>query len=173
VPAAVQQPAAPATPVAPQPAAALPPTPAAAPPPAVQPAVAAEAPPPDRLSREQERRLAAYSTAGHKLLGARIGAARETLERAPDDAFSIELFVTSNTDPARMERFLMRARDLVPLDKLYVVPMSAADGYRLRVLYGEFPSREEAQRAERQLPPRYQDAFRTAPRSFAELRRQI
>jgi septal ring-binding cell division protein DamX len=136
------------------------------------PAPAAEAPP-SRLSREQERRVASYSAAGQVLLGSRLAAARETLERAPDDAFSIELFVTANTDPARMERFLMRARAFVPLEKLYVVPMAGPDGYRLRVLYGEFPSRQEAVRAEGQLPPRYQEAFRTAPRSFAELRRQI
>jgi type II secretory pathway predicted ATPase ExeA len=172
-PVAMQPPSAPATPAAPQPSTPVPAASVAAPPSAAAPTPTQETPPPDRLSREQERRLAGYATAGHKLLVARIGAGRDTLERAPDDAFSIELFVTSNTDPARMERFLMRARDLVPLDKLFVVPMSASDGYRLRVLYGEFSSREEAQRAARQLPPRYQEAFRTAPRSFAELRRQI
>jgi MSHA biogenesis protein MshM len=160
-------------PAASAPAAAAPIQPLSAQPPvSVQPVQTAP-PPTPRLSREQERRLADYPIAGHNLLGSRIKAARETLERAPDDAFSVELFVTSNADPARMERFLMRARDLVPLDKLYVVPIDAPDGYRLRVLYGEFPTRQDAQRAEQQLPPRYQDAFRTAPRSFAELRRQI
>jgi type II secretory pathway predicted ATPase ExeA/septal ring-binding cell division protein DamX len=137
------------------------------------PASAPENPPARQLSAQQERRLAGYSADGQKLLRQRIAATVEALERAPDGAFSVELFVTANTDPARMERFLQRARDLVPLDSVYVIPMAGSDGYRLRVLYGEFASREDALQAERRLPPRYQDAFRTAPRSFAELRRQI
>ena len=45
--------------------------------------------------------------------------------------------------------------------------------YRLRVVYGEFDSREAALAAQRNLPPRYQEAFRTTARSFAELRSQI
>ena len=175
--AAAQAPTKPAPPpTQPAPAAAAPvaaaqPAPVAPAQPA--PVVEAPQPPPVRLNRDQERRFASYSTAGQDLLRSRVAAARETLERAPDDAFSIELFVTANTDPARMERFLIRARSFVPLENLYVVPMAGSDGYRLRVLYGEFASLQEALRAERQLPPRYQEAFRTAPRSFAELRRQI
>ena len=137
------------------------------------PTSAPENPPARQLSAQQERRLAGYSADGQKLLRQRIAATMEALERAPDGAYSIELFVTANTDPARMERFLQRARDLVPLDGVYVIPMAGSEGYRLRVLYGEFASREEALQAERRLPPRYQDAFRTAPRSFGELRRQI
>ena len=45
--------------------------------------------------------------------------------------------------------------------------------YRLWVLFGDFASREEALAAARRLPPRYQEAFRAAPRSFGELRRQL
>jgi hypothetical protein len=41
------------------------------------------------------------------------------------------------------------------------------------VVYGEFESREDALKAERRLPPKYQQAFETSPRSFAELRGQI
>jgi hypothetical protein len=41
------------------------------------------------------------------------------------------------------------------------------------VLFGEFASRDEAAAAGRRLPPRYQEAFRAAPRSFGELRRQL
>ena len=48
-----------------------------------------------------------------------------------------------------------------------------AGRYRLRVVYGEFDSREAALEAERRLPPKYQQAFETSPRSFAELRGQI
>jgi hypothetical protein len=72
-----------------------------------------------------------------------------------------------------MERFLLRARELVPLESVFVIPMASAGSYRLRVIYGEFETREEALEAERRLPPRYQQAFRASPRSIAELRGQI
>jgi type II secretory pathway predicted ATPase ExeA len=130
-------------------------------------------PPAPLLDPVQARRFEGYSSAGQKLLGERIEATREVLERVPDERYAIELFVTENTDPARMERFLRRARDMVPLGELYVIPMAGGGRYRLRVVYGEFDSREEALEAERRLPPKYQQAFETSPRSFAELRGQI
>jgi hypothetical protein len=128
-------------------------------------------PPPALLSPRQRRRLEAYSGEGFKLLSARLTATRELLERTPDERYAIELFVTENTEPARMERFLIRARDLVPLDELYVIPMSGSQ--RLRVVYGEFDNAEQALRAGRRLPPKYQQAFRTSARSFADLRKQM
>ena len=130
-------------------------------------------PPPTLLSPVQSRRLEGYSSAGQRLLAERIAATREVLERAPDDRYAIELFTTENTDPARMERFLLRARDMVPLADLYVIPMAGNGRYRLRVVFGEFETREQAESAERHLPPKYQQAFETSPRSFAELRGQI
>ena len=45
--------------------------------------------------------------------------------------------------------------------------------YRLWVVFGDFASRAEAAAAGQRLPPRYQQAFRAAPRSFGELRRQL
>jgi len=125
------------------------------------------------LSPVQARRIEGYSTAGQRLLGERITATREVLNRAPDERYALELFVTENTDPARMERFLKRARDMVPLGELFVIPMANGSRYRLRVVYGEFESRGAALEAERRLPPKYQQAFETSPRSFAELRGQI
>ena len=119
------------------------------------------------------RRLQTYSSSGHQLLAERIAATRELLERAPGERYSIELFVTENVDPARMERFLMRAREMVPLAEVFVIPMAASGQYRLRVVYGEFDNLEQARQAGRRLPPKYQQAFRTAPRSFEELRRQL
>jgi hypothetical protein len=130
-------------------------------------------PPPSRLSEAQAGRLAGYSPGRQPLLAARLVAARELLERAPDQSYAIELFITENTDPARMERFLLRARDLVRLEELAVIPLAGGGQYRLRVVYGQFDSREAAREAEKRLPPRYQNAFQTSPRSFAELRGQI
>jgi septal ring-binding cell division protein DamX len=131
------------------------------------------APPALALNPEQERRLEAYPTGGYRLLAERIAATREVLARAPDEGYSIELFITDNSDPARMERFLVRAREYVPLEDLFVIPMAAGGQYRLRVVLGQFASRDEAAQADRRLPPRYQQAFRTSLRSFGELRGQI
>jgi type II secretory pathway predicted ATPase ExeA len=139
--------------------------------PAVEPAKPAASP--LALNPEQERRLEAYPTGGHRLLAERIAATREVLARAPDEGYSIELFVTDNSDPARMERFLVRAREYVPLKDLFVIPIATGGQYRLRVVIGEFASRDEAAQADKRLPPRYQQAFRTSLRSFGELRAQI
>jgi hypothetical protein len=51
-----------------------------------------------------------------------------------------------------------------------VISVAASGQVRLCVLYGDSPAARSA-RAARRLPPRYQDAFRVAPRSFGELRR--
>jgi len=129
-------------------------------------------PPQPLMTPNQRRRLQAYATGGQKLLSERIAATRNLLDRAPDESYAIELFITENPEPARMERFLIRARDMVPLSDVYLIPMGAGS-QRMRVIYGSFESAKDAQEAERRLPPKYQQAFRTAPRSFAELRKQM
>ena len=145
--------------------------------PAVQ-AAAMEKPPPapappQHLEPDQVRRMLGYSPGPQRLLAERLAATREMLETSPNDHYALELFVTENTDPARMERFLLRARELVPLGELFVIPMAAGKSYRLRVVFGEFSSRDEALAAEKRLPPKYQAAFRAELRSVAELRSQI
>ncbi len=152
---------------------------AAVPPSQVEPEKKPEAPQPavapaaQQLGREQQQRFAGYSPASRPLLSARLAATRETLDRAPGERHGLELFITGNTDPARMERFLLRARQLVPLENIFVIPIASGGNYRLRVVYGEFASRNDALDAARRLPLRYQQAFRALPRSFAELRSQI
>jgi MSHA biogenesis protein MshM len=154
-----------------------PPAPAAAPAPAPAPApepIKEDPPEPESLlNAEQEHRLSGYSPAGQRLLAERLSASRERLEQADDGRYALELYVTDNSDPARMERFLIRARELVPLEDLMVIPVAAGGHYRLWVLFGDFASHAEAVAAARRLPPRYQDAFRIAPRSFGELRREL
>jgi len=129
--------------------------------------------PEPQLSAEQARKLAGYSAGGQRLLAERLAATRELLERADDEHYALELFVTENADPVRMERFLLRAREMVPLEELYVIPVAGGGEYRLWVVFGDFASRAEAAAAGQRLPPRYQQAFRAAPRSFGELRRQL
>jgi type II secretory pathway predicted ATPase ExeA len=150
-----------AAPVAPKPA-----------PPVAAARVAPVAPTP-LLQREQLARLAGYSAGRNPLLHARLEATRAKLDAEPDERYSIELYLSDNSDPERVERFLMRARDLVPLEEVYVMPLEGGGRYRIWALYGIFPDREAAQRAAERLPPKYQQAFRTEPRSFAELRRAL
>ncbi len=125
------------------------------------------------LAAAQLKRLLGYSSAGNRLLRERIAAARERLEREPDWRWTLELFLTDNSDPARTERFLLRAQDLVPLEDLYVIPVLAGRRYRIRVTLGVYGTREEALEAARRLPPKYQRAFEVVPRSFAELRAAV
>ncbi|MGQ0652890.1 MAG: ExeA family protein [Betaproteobacteria bacterium] len=139
-------------------------------PPTVQPAAE---PAPPLLAEAQVRRLKAYAAPNQQLLGERLTATRNVLEKAADERYSIELYWTDNTDPARMERFLVRAREWVPLNELFIIPVAGQGKLRLQVVLGEFDSREAALEAARRLPPRYQQAFRTFPRSFGELRSQL
>ena len=125
------------------------------------------------LSPRQRGRLEAYVTGGYKLLSERTEATRELLDSAPDERYALELFVTDNAEAARMERFLLRARDLVPISELFLIPVGGPGNTRLRVIYGTFESEREARNALTRLPPKYQEAFRVAPRRFGDLRSQM
>ncbi len=134
---------------------------------------AAEKPPAPLLAAEQLRRLEGYAAGRNPLLRERLAATRDKLESEPDGSYSIELFATENSDPARTERFLLRARDLVPLEDVYVIPVAKGSRYLLRVTYGIFGSKEAAAEAAKRLPPKYQNAFKFELRSVAELRASI
>jgi MSHA biogenesis protein MshM len=165
-------PAAPVSAPKPQPAA-EPAKPAAAPEPKPEAKTESETPKPPPgplLDAVQVKRLLSYPTGGSRLLTERIAAAREMLDRAPDDHYSLELFIAENSDPARMERFLLRARDLVPLEELFLVPVAIERRYQIRVLYGAFPDRDSAVAAAQKLPPKYQRAFEIQPRSLSAVR---
>ncbi len=170
---------APAAPIAHAPAPKAPEVPPPAPEPPIQikeepaPPPAPPEPPPPQLAPDQLRRLAGYAAGANKLLRERIAAARERLQTEAVERYSIELFLTENSDPARMERFLIRARDLVPLEHLYVIPIRAGSRYRIRVVYGAYPDRESAAEAASRLPPKYQRAFQTVLRTFGELRSDL
>jgi hypothetical protein len=188
----VQAPVAPAAPAAAAPVA--PPVSApAAPAPAPQ-ALQAEAPKPPAqvvpalpvapapaalLAAEQLRRLDGYGAGRNLLLRERLAATREKLAAAPDASYSIELFLADNSSPERAERFLQRARDLVPLSEVYVIPVTSGTNaggsarYKLRVNYGVFANRDAAAEAAKRLPPKYQNAFKFELRSLAELRAAI
>jgi hypothetical protein len=146
---------------------------ASVPAPAQVAAPAPEKPPATLITPEQRLRLEGYATGRNPLLRERIAATREKLESAPDTGYSIELFITENSDAARTERFLLRARELVPLAEIYLIPVATGSRYLLRVAFGMYPSRKAAAEAAKRLPPKYQNAFRFELRSIAELRAAI
>jgi type II secretory pathway predicted ATPase ExeA/septal ring-binding cell division protein DamX len=125
------------------------------------------------LTADAIQRFGAYKPGPNPLLKERISAMRERLEREPDGSYSIELFSTDNSDPARVERFLVRARELVPLDQILVLPQFVGNRYRIRVAYGAYPDRASAAQAADRLPPKYKQAFQTELRSYAELRASL
>ena len=133
--------------------------------------------PPTHLAPSQVRRLNGYPASGQKLLAERLAATVEVLARAEDAQYALELYTSDNSDPARIERFLMRARDLVPLSDVFIIPLATGDrtggAWRVRVVLGRYDTREQALDAARRLPPKYQRAFQVFPRTFAELRQAL
>lgn len=125
------------------------------------------------LTPAQAQRIEGYPTAGQPLLAERVAATRQLLEHAAGEHYALELFVTENVDPARMERFLRRAREIVPLSDVFVIPMRYGGRYRLRVVYGNYESPQEAQAASDRLPPKYQREFRVTALRFKVLRAQL
>ena len=130
-------------------------------------------PVPARLLPAQIERMEAYDTRGMTLLGERIAATREVLQTAPDGAVTIQLYRTLNTDPARVERFLDRARSLKTLPGIYVIPLTRPAPTRIWVVYGVFATRAEAEEAFRRLPEQYHKDFQPVFRDFGEVRRTI
>jgi type II secretory pathway predicted ATPase ExeA len=128
---------------------------------------------PPLLNPDQLRRLDRYVAGPHPLLRERLTATRIALSEEPDSSYTIQLFQSTNSDPARTERFLTRAQDLVPLEQVYVIPVANGSGFVLRVTFGVFDTRTEATSAAKRLPPRYQNAFKPEIRSIAEMRTLI
>ena len=130
-------------------------------------------PVPAHLLPAQIERIEAYDTRGMPLLSERIAAAREVLQTAPDGALTIQLYRTLNTDPARVERFLVRARGLKTLAGIYVIPLTRPAPTRIWVVYGVFATRAEAEEGLRRLPEQYHKDFQPALRDYEEVRRTI
>lgn len=110
--------------------------------------------------RAEPSDLATVNVAGFELLGQRIEAARTVLGSAAEGNLSIQLFLTDDVRPARMERFLQRASRLVNLADIYVYPTRMGGHLKYRVMYGLYASREEASAAMAGLPQKYKTAFK-------------
>ncbi len=95
----------------------------------------------------------------YPILQQRIEAAQTAFAQASADDFIIQLFLTDEVRPPRIERFLTRAAKLMNLEEIYVYPVKIGGQARFRVFYGLYPSQQEAREAMSQLPPRYAETF--------------
>lgn len=95
----------------------------------------------------------------YPVLQQRIEAAHNAFAQASADDISIQLFLTDEVRPPRIERFLTRAAKLMNLEEIYVIPVKIGGQARYRVFYGLYPSLREAQEAMSQLPARYAETF--------------
>jgi type II secretory pathway predicted ATPase ExeA len=127
------------------------------------------------LRREQLVRMAGYGAGRNPLLRERLDATRGRLDTEPDGRYSLELYVSENSDPDRVERFLARARDRdgVPVEDFLLLPLESGGRYRIWAFYGVYADRSAALEAAKGLPSRYRATFALHPRTFAELRRPL
>lgn len=95
------------------------------------------------------------------LLQQRQAATKAMLAQIGKGAVSIQLFHTEDARPAKMERFLSRAKGLGKLSEIYVVPIKIGGKESFRVLYGAYPNSEAARAGMKNLPQRYKEAFAT------------
>jgi len=95
----------------------------------------------------------------YPVLQQRIEAAQSAFALASADDFSIQLFLTDEVRPPRIERFLTRAAKLMNLEEIYVYPVKISGQPRFRVFYGIYPTQQEARQAMSQLPTRYAETF--------------
>jgi hypothetical protein len=108
--------------------------------------------------------------AGFKLLEQRVESTVKTMEAVDGDQYTIQLFSTENIQPDRMERFLIRAQNLVDLSNLYVHVVKNGETAKFRVTYGIYSSRDRAAAAMEELPEKYQSAFHPELFAFADFR---
>lgn len=108
--------------------------------------------------------------AGHKLLEQRVEATKQIMATMDKSYYSIQLFVTDNIQPDRMERFLIRAQNLVNLSGLYMHPVNNEGQAHFRVTYGIYPTRDQANAAMDELPQKYKTAFSPELYTLGELR---
>jgi type II secretory pathway predicted ATPase ExeA len=93
------------------------------------------------------------------LLEQRIFATKNLLIQPGMGRMSIQLFLSDGARPARLERFLMRAKNSDQLSSIYILPLKINEKDSFRILYGYYANREEAVAGLSSLPQKYKDAF--------------
>jgi len=90
---------------------------------------------------------------------------------SPEDGYSIQLLTVKGEDIAKMERFLTRASNQVPLAELHLYSVKINGTQYYRATYGYFPDRQKIAIAIKQLPGQWapQEPY---VRSLARMRSQ-
>lgn len=107
----------------------------------------------------ENKNIPVPTSTAHSLLKQRLDATKALLTQAKKGSVSIQLFQAEDARPAKMERFLMRAKGLGKIAEIYLVPIKINGKDSFRVLYGSYPNSDAARTGIKQLPPRYQEAF--------------
>jgi len=125
------------------------------------PAATQKSEPPAQVANTAE--IKNKSGAPPTLLLQRLAATQHMLAHRNGNDASIQLFYTEDRQPARMERFLIRANGLGKLSEIYVlsIKVNGKDGFR--ALYGTYPDIEAASAGMQQLPKRYKEVFAPGP----------
>jgi len=82
----------------------------------------------------------------------RLAATRLWLKVTPDDRWFIQLVGSDSGQAAAIEEFVLRSGALLGVDQVHVYVANARGIDRVGVIYGEYPSREAAINAIKQLP---------------------
>jgi septal ring-binding cell division protein DamX len=93
------------------------------------------------------------------LFAQRQSATRDMLAQIGKGGMSIQLYYTDDVSPARIERFLTRAKAAGTLSEIYIIPIKINNKDGFRVLYGAYANEEAARTAMKNLPQRYKDTF--------------
>ncbi|SES87327.1 Type II secretory pathway, component ExeA (predicted ATPase) [Nitrosospira multiformis] len=123
----------------------------------------------DQPAGDAANTIAGVDLAEYKLLKQRVEATLGAFSKADRNLYTIVLYTTSNVQPDRIERFLVRARALVDLSNIYVSPLSR-NKTGFIVTYGLYPDEYEASMAVAGLPEKYQTAFDPELRTLGELK---
>ena len=103
---------------------------------------AAKSPPP----------MAPQEPAQGKLVRELFAATQRWLETAPQDNYSIQLFVAKHSDVAGLENFLLSAIKKAPKERFHIYSVKSDDVQWYRLAYGSYPNIEQARAAMDKLP---------------------
>lgn len=113
--------------------------------------------------------VSALNLTGYPLLKERIDATAALSGTRAGSDITVQLFATDNIQNPRMERFLVRASNLVKLSEIYIYPVRSKGRAIYRVTYGVYPGRDQANLAVAAWPEKYKTAFQPEFVTLAEL----
>jgi septal ring-binding cell division protein DamX len=91
------------------------------------------------------------------------------LATVADEHWFLQLLTSDAHDALAVERFLVQAAEQLDAQQLRVYAAQVGSRQRLGVIYGDYPSRAEAEAAIRELPPNL-GALGAYPRQVRRLR---